>query len=180
MKTYHAIPLAMTMLLALCGASCCGYRELQIMRKYTTAEDGRHGGNPGEAFSAGRSGAGRIFIRTGAVRYLALICSPSPVAAINNRGVALALDGKHEAAGILFREAAVEDASSGAAHNNSAVIHELAGRRKEAFRVYTAACLLDPGNRKFRYNFNSYAGYREPRRDRSGEIPPEDLKEPER
>ena len=165
--------LLIVLMFALHASSCCAYRELRIIRKYSMPGVDMRGGHTGEAAEAGKI---RNFIRAGTARYLALICSSTPAAAINNRGVILAVEGNHGAAGNLFREAAAEDGSSGAARNNLAVIHELMGRGDEAFRMYAAACLLEPGNRRFRYNFDSFADYREARRrGGSADIPPENI-----
>ncbi len=161
--------------------SCYTYREVLMFRKYSVPGVEKRGEYPGEIAAAGDEEKDGKFIRAGAVRYLALICPPSPVAAINNRGVMLAAEGYHGAAGILFREAASEDRSSAAAINNSAVIYEITGRREDAFRMYTTACMLDPYNRRFRDNFNGFADYREERhRGRSADIPLEKIEEPAR
>ncbi len=77
----------------------------------------------------------------------------SPVAAINNWGVDLAIEGRYGQAEILFREVLAEDALEPAARNNLAVVYEITGNRDGAFRMYLEACRIAPDNVVFRNNF---------------------------
>ena len=140
---------------ALCAlAACCGYRTVSFERKLAQA-----GPVPLEEKAPGEEGAAaeKRAVRFTAVRYLALMRSASPVAVINDRAVEYAVQSRYGEAEVLFREALAEQPSSAAASNNLGVLCELAGRRSEAFRLYSAACLREPGNAVFRKNFIGFA-----------------------
>lgn len=86
-------------------------------------------------------------------KYLARISSGEPAARINNRGVALALQGQLKEAAILFEEVLGENKNACAALNNLGVLYEMSGKRDKAFELYSRACLLEPDNEYFRHNF---------------------------
>ncbi len=91
--------------------------------------------------------------RVSYTRYFADTNSCLPVAEINNKGVEYALKGMYAEAEILFNEAVREDGKFSSAYNNLGVIHELGNSREAAFAMYSKACLLDPENKYFRWNF---------------------------
>jgi tetratricopeptide (TPR) repeat protein len=134
--------------------SCYGYRAVSIERKLTPV-------NPVLAYERalvadgqgeGASGK-RPALRFTVVRYFALMRSSSPVAVINNRAAEYAGLARYGEAEILLREALAEDKAAAAVCNNLGIICELAGRRNEAFSLYSTACLREPDNTVFRNNF---------------------------
>lgn len=122
--------------------SCYSYQAVPAERTYDTG--------------GGSSATYRLAVD----RYVARLRSCAPVAAINNRAVDLAEQGRFGQAEILFREVVAEDPREPAGYNNLGVVCEINGRRDEAFRMYTAACRLLPGNAVFMRNFSSFADYR--------------------
>ena len=130
--------------------SCYCYKAIAVDRMHSLYRSDAAGG---------RKRAARF--RIAAEMVLARESSLSPIAAINNRAVDLALQGRYSEAEILFREVLAEDALDPAAHNNLGVICEISGDRDGAFRMYIEACRLEPGNAVFRNNFMKFADYRE-------------------
>jgi tetratricopeptide (TPR) repeat protein len=137
--------------------SCAAYRAVSFELKLTPA---RHAllrdRAPVEDGRPERTWNKMSAVRITTVRHLALMGPSSPVASINDRGVGLAEQGRYGEAEILFREVLAEDPGANAAFNNLGVICELAGRRDEAFRHYSTACLGEPNNTVFRNNFRSF------------------------
>jgi tetratricopeptide (TPR) repeat protein len=132
------------------AASCYGYRVVPFERKLA----------PGTRVPGREAGAAKNTIRITARRHLALMRSFSPVAGINNRAVALCSPARLAEAEILFREALAEDRGAAAAYNNLGVVCEMLGRRDEAFRMYSAACMMEPDNAVFRDNFLGFTDSR--------------------
>jgi tetratricopeptide (TPR) repeat protein len=88
-------------------------------------------------------------------KYFALTFGTSPIDRMNKKGVEYALQGRFKEAEILFQEILNEEARCGAALNNLGIIYEIFCHYDSAFRMYAQACLLEPGNEKFRRNFLS-------------------------
>jgi len=88
-------------------------------------------------------------------KYFALTFGTSPIDRINNKGVEYALQGRFKEAEILFQEILNEEERCGAVLNNLGIIYEIFCHYDRAFRMYARACLLEPGNEKFRRNFLS-------------------------
>ncbi|MBN2078003.1 MAG: tetratricopeptide repeat protein [Spirochaetes bacterium] len=137
---------------------CVSYRSLTVERRhYMGPLPSRESGGADEDPGAGW----KPFTRTTVVvRYLALVRERTPVAAINNRAVFLALGGRYEPARILFQEALGEGGETPAVLNNLGVARELTGDRAGAIDLYAGACRLDPGNRHFIHNFQTGVDYR--------------------
>jgi tetratricopeptide (TPR) repeat protein len=86
-------------------------------------------------------------------RFFADVFSFSLLADINNKGVEYALKGMYAEAEILFNEAIKENEKLSFVYNNLAVIHELNNKKDAAFTMYSKACLLEPDNKYYRWNF---------------------------
>ncbi len=138
--------------MAVLMGGCVAYRPLEVERRHYlgTLPSGE------EPLTA----AAPHFRTTVVVRYLALVRRGTPVASINNRAVSLALEGRYEAARILFREALGEGGATADILNNLGVASELAGDRAGAVEMYAGACRLDPGNPYFIHNFRTGVDYR--------------------
>jgi tetratricopeptide (TPR) repeat protein len=132
------------MALASLLVSCYSYQEVPVERK----------------FAAGAPDRMSVPVyRLSVKKYFTRLRSFTPVAAINNRAVELAAQGRFGEAEILFREAVAEDAGEPAGYNNLGIVCEIAGRRDEAFRMYMTALRLLPGNAAFKKNFSSFADH---------------------
>ena len=81
---------------------------------------------------------------------------PSPVAWMNNRGVELAVQGRLREAETMFREVIRDEPGAWAAWNNLGLLYEISGSRDSAFRMYSTACMNDPGNAVYRDNFQTF------------------------
>lgn len=68
-------------------------------------------------------------------------------------GVEYALRGNYAEAEILFNEALKEDKNCPSMYNNLGVIYELNNNVEKAFGMYARACMLEPENTYYRYNF---------------------------
>ncbi len=146
--TRLAVIMALFALLAM--ESCYCYKAISVDRMHSLYRSDAAGGRkPAARF---RVAAEKVFARES---------SFLPVAAINNRAVDLALQGRYGEAEILFREVLAEDALDPAVLNNLGVICEITGDRDGAFRMYLEACRLEPGNAVFRSNFTQFADFRE-------------------
>lgn len=142
----------------LLATSCYGYRAVSFDRKIVPGNTALIRDRvPAADEFAGGAGAKKPALRFTVLRYLALVRTSSPAAAINNRAVILAGEARYGEADILFREAIAEDAGMAAAYNNLGVVCELTGRRDEAFSRYSAACLRERDNEIFRRNFIGFA-----------------------
>jgi tetratricopeptide (TPR) repeat protein len=131
---------------------CHSYRPMEVER--------RHYLGPLPSGEEPLTAATPHFRTSAAVRYLVLVRRGTPVAEINNRAVSLAIEGRHEAARILFREALDEGGEAAEILNNLGVARELAGDRAGAIEMFAGACRLDPGNRYFIHNFRTGVDYR--------------------
>ncbi len=149
----HLLMIA-AMLAPVAMTSCYSYQAVSVERRHGLYRYGVAGDEAGTRKPAARF---RVAVRKVFARELA----PSPAAAINNRAVDLAVEGRYGQAEILFREVLAEDGSDPAAYNNLGIICELNGSRDEAFRMYLEACRLMPGNDAFRGNFLNFADYRD-------------------
>ena len=89
-------------------------------------------------------------------RYFADMASVSVLAEINNKGIECALTGRYLEAEILFYEVLKEDADCPYACNNLGLIHELNNNKDKAFSMYSKACLLEPENKYYRWNFSGF------------------------
>lgn len=151
-------------LMTLCLEACYRYTAINITRKdILTAENHLEESAQQEDSSFSRDRAKNTGTQVhlwNISRFLARICPPSPVATINNMAVDLAQEGRYFEAEILFTEAVAEDARLAAGYNNLGVICELNADRHGAFAMYTKACLLAPDNRRFKYNFMTFADVR--------------------
>ena len=98
----------------------------------------------------------RKFVIKKEKKYLIKIPSIYSSSIINNRGVDLSLKGKFQMAENLFKESIIEYPHDPAAYNNLGIIYELFKNRKEAFKMYSKACLIDPQNLYFRKNFLTF------------------------
>jgi tetratricopeptide (TPR) repeat protein len=85
-------------------------------------------------------------------RYFSDVFSFSPLGEIINRGVEYALRGMYAEAEILFNEVLKEDEKCSSAYNNLGVIYEMNNKDK-AFTMYSKACILEPDNEYYRWNF---------------------------
>jgi len=124
--------------------SCYSYQEVPVERKFAAGAPDRMS-----------SPAYRLSVK----KYFARLRSFTPVAAINNRAVELAAQGRFGEAEILFREVVAEDAGEPAGYNNLGIVCEITGSRDEAFRMYMTALRLLPGNAAFKKNFSSFADH---------------------
>ena len=79
----------------------------------------------------------------------------SPVADLNNRAVDFALTGKFREASVLFTEV-LREGENPAAMNNIGIIYEIFRDGQKAFEMYSRACIIEPHNKKFRYNMLSF------------------------
>ncbi|MBN2403929.1 MAG: tetratricopeptide repeat protein [Spirochaetes bacterium] len=86
-------------------------------------------------------------------RYFTDVFSFSPLADINNKGVEFALKGMYAEAEILLNEALKEDEKCPFIYNNLGVVHELNNNKEKAFNMYSKACILEPDNKYYRWNF---------------------------
>lgn len=86
-------------------------------------------------------------------RYFANVFSFSPLAEINNQGIEYAFKNMYIEAEVLFSEVIKEDNNFSSACNNLAIIYELLNNKEKAFSMYSRACLLDPDNEYYRWNF---------------------------
>ncbi|OHD64078.1 MAG: hypothetical protein A2176_08700 [Spirochaetes bacterium RBG_13_51_14] len=142
--------------------SCYSFQEFPVERKYVLAGPGRGGQRGNESMrGADASGGERAAVARFTVRrYFARMRSGTPVAVINNMAVDLSVQERFGEAEILFREVLAEDPGAAAGYNNLGVICEIIGKRDEAFRMYLAACRIEPDNRYFRKNFVTFADCR--------------------
>ncbi len=148
-------------LLALLVVSCVSYRKAYMGADIIPREKGEaaYCDNEDETITYEHKG---VYTRAAnyraiTIRYLALLHALNPIATINNRGVDLALEGNNSAAELLFREAVRADAENAALYNNLGVVCEGLDKRGEAVALYGKACILKPGNRRYRMNFLRYA-----------------------
>ncbi|TAL39191.1 MAG: hypothetical protein EPN93_02300 [Spirochaetes bacterium] len=140
-----------SLLLALCALGCYSYAPIRVVKH---VDPGAYSGRGSDTkTSAVRASSPEIRPRLFQKKYLAGIGFANAAERINNMGVDAALRGEFREAQKLFEEAIAEDPAMAAAYNNAAVISELFGREEEAFRLYARACVLNPGNERFRDNF---------------------------
>lgn len=114
-----------------------GSLALAACQQMTPTHLAQNASGPTSGDSAALSPAARLLIRTDpaeAVRQLSLLSYPSP-AVLNNLGVALDLEGKHEQAQVAYREALSAQPGLPAAMNNLALSLALApGHSHESAR----------------------------------------------